>query len=470
MIPARAPRSPIEWRVFIAALVVIDAAAVAGAFVLAYVARYSLHWFALQEVTANRESYMAVGAIALPIWVLIFAACGLYRRDVLLGGPREYASLVNACTFGFASIAVLSFLTSGSPSVSRGWLVATWPLAIATTGIGRFVMRRLAYRLRRHGLFVTRSVIVGANAQGVAIARQIDAPSSTGVRVVGFLDDYLPAGTGVDDRWMVLGSPSLLPHLTVDEAVVVQHALTWESLHELMRGLAAGAPGPAVRLAPTFVDLLTAGMSVGQRGNVPVITLNRSRIAGLDAVLKTSFEYAMAATLLVLLGPILVWKALRRAGRGPVLHYHQNAGAGGSIIEVPRFAEEAAPTARLRRLLDKGPGLWSVLRGDIALVGPRLRPAAGPSAVDRMALMSVKPGLTGPVSVAGDEINAEDALALELSYVRDYSIWRDLHIVWQRAILSLGPGSRRAHYSDEAMGQPAGDGQRPSPAQTPETR
>jgi lipopolysaccharide/colanic/teichoic acid biosynthesis glycosyltransferase len=472
MTPARRAGLPLEWRFLVVVLIAVDAVTVAAAFVLAYVARYGLHLFELQEITVSRESYVEIGLISLPIWCFIFAACGLYRTGTLLGGPREYALLVNACTFGFASIAVLSFLTAGSPSVSRGWLVAVWPLAIATTGAGRFVVRRVAYALRGKGLFITSSVIVGANAQGVAIARQLDAPRSTGIRIVGFLDDYLPSGANVDDRWMVLGAPSLLPHLAVDEAVVVQHALTWESLHELMRALAGGAPGPAIRLAPTFVDLLTAGMSVGQRGTVPVITLNRSRIAGLDAVLKTGFEYALTFALLIAIGPVLVWKALRRSGRGPVLTHHHYAGAGGTVVDVPTFAEEAPPSAKVRRVIEKGPALFSVLRGDIALIGPQLRPSeGGPGAVNRVALQSVKPGLTGPVSVAGDDISPESALALELSYVRDYSIWRDLHIVWQRVLLMFGSASHPSPEPEVVGAAPeTGGDQGRFPLRSPKTR
>ena len=433
-----------EWRLYIAGLVAVDLALVAAAFGLAYVVRFHIGWFALQEQIADMRDYVFVGAVALPAWIAIFFACGLYRRELLLGGPQEYARLVNACTFGFAAIAMLSFLSAGSPSVSRGWLVACWPLAILTTGIGRFTMRRLAYWLRRYGLFVARAVVVGVNAQAVAIAHQIDQPADSGVRVVGFLDDYLPLGALVDGKWPVLGPPAALSTVDVDEAIVVQHALQWESLHDLMRELAAGAPGPAIRLAPTFFDLLTAGMTVSQRANVPVIAVNRSRIAGLDAVLKTSFEYALSAVLLVALAPLMAWEALRRSmGRRPVFQRRRYAGTRGRVIEVTTFAGESPDTPRLLRLIFKAPALVSVLRGHVALIGPRLMPATGSGrAAKQIALLSVKPGLTGPASVAGGDLGPEEALALELSYIRNYSIWRDLQIVWQRAARLLLPGGR----------------------------
>lgn len=438
------PSSRGEWRAFVLTLVLVDAVAVLAAYVLAYVVRYELEWLALQEVAVNRRGYVVVVALALPVWIAILSACDLYRRDTLLGGPQEYARLVTAGTFGFAAVALLSFLSAGAPAVSRGWLVASWPLAIATTGAGRFAMRRLAYTLRRRGFFVSRTVIIGANAQGLAIAQQIDDPRGYGVSVAGFLDDYLPAGAIIGDRWPVLGAPDILATLPADEAIVVQHALTWESLHDLMRALAAGAPGPAVRLAPTFIDLLTAGMSVTHRAHVPVISLDRSRIAGLDRMLKTGFELSVTVLLLFALAPLMAAEALGRSiRRQRMLVRGRYRGLRGSVVTLPCFSPLAPETARLRQLVEKSPALIGVLRGKVALIGPRLVAMDDQSGAGHVVLRSIKPGLTGPASIFGVPLPEETALALELNYIRNYSIWRDIQIVFQRILVLLRP--QKAH-------------------------
>ncbi len=56
--------------------------------------------------------------------------------------------------------------------------------------------------------------------------------------------------------------------------------------------------------------------------------------------------------------------------------------------------------------------------------------------------------------MAGPDLPPEAALALELSYVRNYSIWRDLQIVWSRCRVLLMPAGRTA----AAMPLPASDG------------
>ena len=161
----RVDRGERSWRLYTAALVALDVLAIVLAFWLAYEARYLLRLFALAADTAGTDRDVALVAIAVPIWLLIFMALGLYRRGTLLSGPREYGAVVNACTVGFAAVAVISFLGAGAAAVSRGWIVTSWPLAIVTVGAGRVLMRRLAHALRGRGLSVTRMAILGANAQ-----------------------------------------------------------------------------------------------------------------------------------------------------------------------------------------------------------------------------------------------------------------------------------------------------------------
>ena len=104
----------------------------------------------------------------------------------------------------------------------------------------------------------------------------------------------------------------------------------------------------------------------------------------------------------------------------------------------------------LRRLsLDEIPQLWNLLRGEMSLVGTRpeqleLVERYGP---EHRFRLEVKPGMTGPMQVLGrGELTLEERLAVELDYVEDLSIGRDLRI------LALTPGSvvRGTGHSERA--------------------
>ncbi len=83
--------------------------------------------------------------------------------------------------------------------------------------------------------------------------------------------------------------------------------------------------------------------------------------------------------------------------------------------------------------LDELPGLWSVLKGDMSLVGPR------PLLVEYLSLYSerqsrrheVQPGITGWAQVNGrNAISWDEKFDLDVWYVDNQSIWLDIKIIW----------------------------------------
>jgi lipopolysaccharide/colanic/teichoic acid biosynthesis glycosyltransferase len=83
--------------------------------------------------------------------------------------------------------------------------------------------------------------------------------------------------------------------------------------------------------------------------------------------------------------------------------------------------------------LDELPGLWSVLKGDMSLVGPR------PLLIEYLPLYSekqsrrheVRPGITGWAQVNGrNAISWDEKFDLDVWYVDNQSIWLDIKILW----------------------------------------
>jgi FlaA1/EpsC-like NDP-sugar epimerase len=87
------------------------------------------------------------------------------------------------------------------------------------------------------------------------------------VRIVGFLDDYQPAGSHVADGLRVLGDPRAVREVVakygVSRIVLVPQAVSWESYRDLLE-LAAGRDGIRMKLAPGLQHLVTTGDD-GQR-------------------------------------------------------------------------------------------------------------------------------------------------------------------------------------------------------------
>jgi lipopolysaccharide/colanic/teichoic acid biosynthesis glycosyltransferase len=85
-----------------------------------------------------------------------------------------------------------------------------------------------------------------------------------------------------------------------------------------------------------------------------------------------------------------------------------------------------------RTSLDELPQLFNVLLGQMSLVGPRM---ISPEEVKeygymQMNLLTVKPGMTGLWQVSGrSDLSYEDRVRLDMDYIRNYSIWLDMHIL-----------------------------------------
>jgi lipopolysaccharide/colanic/teichoic acid biosynthesis glycosyltransferase len=96
----------------------------------------------------------------------------------------------------------------------------------------------------------------------------------------------------------------------------------------------------------------------------------------------------------------------------------------------------------LRRYsLDELPQLVNVLRRQMSLVGPRMITEQESVFYEQwlMNLLTVRPGITGLWQVSGRaDTSYEEKVRLDMTYIRNYSIWLDLQILWQTLPVILG--------------------------------
>jgi lipopolysaccharide/colanic/teichoic acid biosynthesis glycosyltransferase len=382
--------------------------------------------------------------LSLIPWLLAFAVLRLYDLETVLEDSQEYATVATGCTYGIV-LAFLANALSGMGDLPLLWLFLAWAASIVLVWTGRFLMRRVVRAARRAGHLIARAVIVGADEHGRTIARQFRSVADSGVRVVGFVDDFLPAGTPVVDGLSVLGHPGALPMLVrehgVAEIVVVPNALAWETFQEILERTAF-ADGLRIRLSPGYYDLLATTPRVAHRNFVPLMVVDRVRLSGFDAMAKGVLDFGLSllglAPALLLMALFAGW--LWQAGRRPVLAATAYLGMGGRPFQGWQFA--AGETGLGRLLVETGlqrlPLLFSVLAGHLSLVGPRPVPVAQRDQHRRWlaSLATVKPGMTGPWAVV-PVASLEEEMRAALYYIRNWTLWLDLQILVQTALVIL---------------------------------
>src|SRR5271157_662571 len=107
----------------------------------------------------------------------------------------------------------------------------------------------------------------------------------------------------------------------------------------------------------------------------------------------------------------------------------------GPVYKIPNDPRVTRVGRFLRRWsIDELPQFWNVLIGEMSLVGPRPEETwlvAQYNDFQRQRLM-VKPGLTGPMQVNGrGDLDMDQRLAIEINYIRDYSLRKDMVILFQ---------------------------------------
>lgn len=170
-------------------------------------------------------------------------------------------------------------------------------------------------------------------------------------------------------------------------------------------------------------------------------------------MVKRLFDIVGAALALIIFSPVmaLVGLLVRQRLGSPVLFRQTRPGKDAQPFEMIKFrtmrdevdiqgiplpdAERITPFGDFLRAssLDELPGLWSVLKGDMSLVGPR------PLLMDYLPLYSqeqyrrheARPGITGWAQVNGrNAISWEDKFKLDVWYIDNRSLWLDIKIVF----------------------------------------
>lgn len=463
----RTARSAVGWPAAIGGLVLLDALAILAAFALAYLIRFRTDLPIFREGTDDLDFYATVVVWALPAWLAIFAASRLYERRILFSGYREYARVGSACSAGALAIIVISFFYD-TPNIARAWLLLVWVSSIALVWTARFAARRIVRRARAAGHLLTPTLIVGTDGEGHALAAQLRADPSSGVALIGFVEGSVPLGAEDVDGRPVLGGLADLEQIVsaygVDQIVMANGALARDDMLELYRRFAHRAD-VELRMSSGLFEILATGVRVQHAGSVPLLSVDRVRITGVDAALKAILDYTLALSALVVLSPALVAIAIavKIDTGGPIVYRRRVVGRSGRPFDAFKFctmiadrraakveppfpdrrrADKTRTDPRVTRCgkflrqtsLDELPQLWNVLRGEMSLIGPRMVAAdeIGRYGKWQLNLLTVKPGITGPWQVRGrSDIPYEERVRLSTEYIRNYSIWLDLQILLQ---------------------------------------
>jgi Undecaprenyl-phosphate galactose phosphotransferase WbaP len=365
-----------------------------------------------------------------------------------------------AATF-FAAMLVDGFMQfTAKEDFSRFWLVGGWIFAALAVVGGRNLAR---YAMRRARSWQVRTLLISKGDMADEARRVLRVEPALGYEVCAQIENLPMALLRDGFSWRRLcerfGASYVLIALDGKDFVEIS-----DEMNQLLR------ENVPFSVLPSAEQLPLLGMAVQPFYNHDTLLL--SRFSGLEQpfprFLKRFFDIVVASFSLAVLSPLFLILALlvRRDG-GKAFFGHERLGRDGKMFRCLKFrsmvpdADKAleehlaansnarAEWKRDRKLkadprvtalgafmrrtsLDELPQLFNVLRGDMSLVGPRpiVYAEARKYAADAVHYYRVRPGITGLWQVSGrNDVSYERRVQLDIWYVRNWSLWRDMAIL-----------------------------------------
>ncbi|MBF8257040.1 MAG: putative glycosyltransferase [Anaerolineales bacterium] len=408
--------------------------------------------------TAEFIRVRAVWFMFLPLlWPLFMV--NLY--DVHRAGSwRDTVRGVFLAVAAGAILYLLLYFVQGGSLARRGILYF-----LAATLVFTLLWRAIYIRVFTAPALMRRVLIVGAGLGGRTLLQIYNAAWPKPFLMVGLIDDDPEKRFEKVDVFAVLGGSGELPKIiaeagATDLIVAIQGQMTGAMFQSLLEAQEQGVE--ITRLPVAYEDLL---------GRLPIQHLEADwllrsfvdelRVSGLYLLAKRLLDLAGAVFGLAIFALLLPWVAaaiLLDSGR-PIFFRQARLGQGGRPYRMiklrtmrqdaeadgqPHWAASVDPRATrvgriLRRThLDEFPQFWSVVRGDMSLVGPRPERPELVAELEKQipfyrARLLAKPGITGWAQVnygkgASVEGSAEK-LEFDLYYIKHRNLWMDLWIL-----------------------------------------
>jgi exopolysaccharide biosynthesis polyprenyl glycosylphosphotransferase len=422
--------------------------------------------------TIVRSDYAVLFGVSAVAWVLALRASSLYRGEVVDSWGVIIEAYVRALLVAaFASAAANFIFKMGS--ISRIFFVYYFVISFFALFTKQLILREFQKRLYHSTYGCQHALVIGVGDAAVTFARVLSDARESGYTLVGLLMRSAsdPSTIAIDIDAPVVGNldelDDVLRNHPVDEVFIVGGAVDMAALSPVAEDMIQC--GRVVSLVAPL-----AGSEGGVRGRVtefagiPMLSYGPMPHDASREVGKRALDVAVASAIALLALPVMGAIALliKATDRGPILFAQKRIGRWGEEFTLYKFRsmrcdaetalraspelyqryvdndyklpDEADPRiTRLGRFmrrtsLDELPQLWNVLRGDMAVVGPR---PIVPAELEMYhpyseVLLSAKPGLTGNWQVNGrSDVRYPGRAYMDLDYVGSHSLGEDLAII-----------------------------------------
>lgn len=403
-----------EWRSQILSIL-LDGAVVFFAFLVTFFLRFSnLEPFYL--------SHGLIPTIYILFWLIVGTFFQMYGRHILSYSRAALSALtgffvVVAFTFFFKQFAFSRLVLITAAGIIT-LLIPGWRL------ITHFIMSRgyiNQVKDKHNILFTKKTLVIGANKDGIQIVKKIHGRVNFGLNIIGFIDskmgkpqEELPVpflGTIKDIRGIIKKNK-------IREIIFSNNTLPYNKIVSLMdytKDLYL-----TYRMVPRQQDIIIGKGSIEEIGELSFINIDYSLYHRINKSTKRLFDIVFSLFLLLLFSPVVIFKLLKGPPKKMMFW-----GEKSKIITTFTFQAN-------NQFIKKMPLFWSILKGDLSFVGSSLVELS-----EKDPKLICTPGLSSLDKIKNLHVNIYNRHQFDHYYIQNQSLGLDIEILIKTGLIYL---------------------------------
>jgi exopolysaccharide biosynthesis polyprenyl glycosylphosphotransferase len=413
------------------------------------------------------------GLLLIPIfWVTLYTMMGHYRQIYRRHRLKELSQTLWTSIIGVIPLFFVLLLNDEITSYKDYYqsLLVLFGAHFLLTVTSRLLLTSRTVRRIHRGQIGFNTIIVGGNERALELYDEIsNMKKSPGFKFLGFVrvngrDNLLSKHMPCLGQYQRL--PELIQTKGIEEVVLAVESSDYREIGSILNLLEG--ENVKVKIIPDIHDIMRGSVKMTSIFGTPLIEVNQEIMPAWQFSLKRVMDIFLSLIAVIILMPVylLLGFLVKLSSPGPVFFVQERIGLHGKPFNIIKFrtmvqdAEKHGPQlssatdSRITKIgrflrktrLDELPQFFNVLKGEMALVGPRPERQYYIDKITEKAphyrhLHKVRPGITswGQVKYGYAE-NVDEMIArlkYDLLYIENMSLAVDLKILFYTVLIVL---------------------------------
>lgn len=426
----------------------------------------------LWEIFGDSKLYLGMSVVPF-FWIILYIIAGSYRNVYRKTRIREMAITFSTCFIGVLILYFTLLLDDVMVSHTSHYESFTVLFAfqfVLTAGVRLYITTKTVKKIHRK-IIGFNTIIVGGGHNALELFQALDNQfPSSGNKFIGFVtvreSDHYPLSAHLPN----LGSYKLLPELiqknNVEEVLIAVERTESKLMDKILT--VVEVTDAIIKLSPGMQDYMLGKVKTTSIFTEPLIQISPTLLPPWQESLKRLIDVVASLIAIILLIPLYLFLIIgvKLSSKGPIFYQQERIGLHGKPFMIPKFrsmyvgAEKDVPQLSskndsritpfgllMRKMrLDEIPQFFTVLKGDMSLVGYRPERQYFIDQIIEKAphyrmLFKVKPGITswgqvkfGYASTVEEMIQR---LKYDILYVENMSLAMDFKIMFYTVLIII---------------------------------